>query len=226
MPASHIYAVEDDDNIREMLVYALSSSGFQAQGFAGGDTLFPALATLAPNLILLDIMLPGDDGIVILKKLKSSAKTAKIPVIMLTAKGAEHDRVKGLDLGADDYIAKPFSVMEMLARVRAVLRRAAPMEPPNELRVGALRLHMEKRQALADGQEIVLTYKEFELLAALMRSEGIVLSRDQLLERVWDYDREVESRTVDMHIRSLRQKLGAHGGLIKTVRNVGYKIEE
>jgi len=225
MQTTCIYAVEDDDNIREMLLYALSSSGFQARGFTDGGALFAAVAELAPDLILLDIMLPGDDGIVILKKMKSSRKTAKIPVIMLTAKGAEHDRIKGLDLGADDYIAKPFSVMEVLARVRAVLRRSAPTEPANELRIGALSLHTEKRQVLADGGEIVLTYKEFELLAALMRGAGIVLSRDQLLERVWGYDRTVESRTVDMHIRTLRQKLGGHSALIKTVRNVGYKIE-
>ena len=226
MPASHIYAVEDDDNIREMLIYALSSSGFQARGFTSGGALFPALTELAPDLILLDIMLPGDDGLAILKKLKSSAKTTKIPVIMLTAKGAEHDRIKGLDLGADDYISKPFSVMEVLARVRAVLRRTASVASASELRAGSLSLHMEKRRVLADNAEIVLTYKEFELLAALMRGAGIVLSRDQLLERVWGYDREVESRTVDMHIRTLRQKLGDHGGLIKTVRNVGYKLEE
>ncbi|MDR0477275.1 MAG: response regulator transcription factor [Desulfobulbaceae bacterium] len=226
MQTCHIYAVEDDDNIREMLLYALSSSGFQARGFTDGGTLFPAVAELLPDLILLDIMLPGDDGITILKKMKKSGKTAQIPVIMLTAKGAEHDRVRGLDLGADDYITKPFSVMEVLARVRAVLRRTASMESASELRVGSLSLHREKRQVLADGAEIVLTYKEFELLAALMRGAGIVLSRDQLLERVWGYDREVESRTVDMHIRTLRRKLGGHGGLIKTVRNVGYKIEE
>ena len=226
MQSSPIYAVEDDDNIREMLVYALTSSGFQAKGFADGGALFPAVSEFAPDLILLDIMLPGDDGIAILKKLKSSAKTAKIPVIMLTAKGAEYDRIKGLDLGADDYITKPFSVMEVLARIRAVLRRSAPSESANELHLGGLSLHVDKRRVLAGEGEVVLTYKEFELLAALMRGAGIVLSRDQLLERVWGYDREVESRTVDMHIRTLRQKLGAHGGLIKTVRNVGYKIEE
>ncbi|MCL2458927.1 MAG: response regulator transcription factor [Desulfobulbus sp.] len=209
-----------------MLVYALSSSGFQAWGCADGGALFPAMATHAPDLILLDIMLPGDDGILILKKLKNSAKTAKIPVIMLTAKGAEHDRIKGLDLGADDYITKPFSIMEVLARVRAVLRRAAPTGTPNELHISGISLHVDKHRVLSGGAEVVLTYKEFELLATLMRSEGIVLSRDQLLERVWGYAWEVESRTVDMHIRSLRQKLGVHGSLIKTVRNVGYKIEE
>ncbi len=220
-----IYAVEDDDNIREMLIYALSSAGFAAQGFADGAALFPALGESVPDLVLLDIMLPGDDGITLLKRLKTSDKTAKIPVIMLTAKGAEYDRIKGLDLGADDYISKPFSVLEVIARVRAVLRRCIP-ENGQELRVGGISLNADKRRVHADGAEVILTYKEFELLLYLMRSEGIVLSRDRLLERVWGYDHAVESRTVDMHIRSLRQKLGSCGGLIRTVRNVGYKIEE
>ncbi|MDR3088471.1 MAG: response regulator transcription factor [Desulfobulbaceae bacterium] len=220
-----IYAVEDDDNIREMLIYALSSAGFQARGFAEGGALFPALEQLAPALILLDIMLPGADGIAILRKLKAADKTAPIPVIMLTAKSAEYDRIQGLDLGADDYISKPFSIMEVIARVRAVLRRTQP-EERDELRCGGLRLCGDRRAVQADGAAIALTFREFELLAALMRGQGRVLSRDQLLEHVWGYDREVESRTVDMHIRSLRQKLGGCGVLIKTVRNVGYKIEE
>jgi two-component system alkaline phosphatase synthesis response regulator PhoP len=169
-------------------------------------------------------MLPGEDGIAVIKKLKSSGKTGKIPVIMLTAKGSEYDRIKGLDVGADDYITKPFSVMELIARIRAVLRRTAP-EPSGDIRVGGIILNVEQRSVFASGEEIVLSYKEFELLVYLMRNEGIVLSRDKIFSRVWGYDSSAESRTVDMHIKFLRQKLKSCGGAIKTIRNVGYKIE-
>jgi two-component system alkaline phosphatase synthesis response regulator PhoP len=219
--------VEDDDNIRELVVYALTSAGFEAQGVADGAALFAGLREAAPDLILLDIMLPGEDGIALLKKLKASARTEKIPVIMLTAKGAEHDRVKGLDLGADDYITKPFSVMEVISRVRAVLRRsgAAEKSDSTEMRVGGVDLCADKRSVSADGVPVALTYKEFELLQYLMVNKGIVLSRDKILEKIWGYDYGGESRTVDMHIKSLRQKLGGCGGVIQTVRNVGYKIE-
>jgi two-component system alkaline phosphatase synthesis response regulator PhoP len=179
--------------------------------------------------LILDIMLPGDDGIMILKKLRASKETARLPIIMLTAKSFEYDRIKGLDLGADDYVTKPFSVIEVISRARAVLRRSAPAaEEPceQERRVGAIALSPEKRSVHAADVEIPLTYKEFELLDYLMRNEDIVLSRDRILSEVWGYDYSGESRTVDMHIKSLRKKLGACGGAIKTVRNVGYKIEE
>jgi two-component system alkaline phosphatase synthesis response regulator PhoP len=222
-----IFAVEDDDNIRELILYALSSAGFEGRGFTESRTLYPALDAAAPDLILLDIMLPGEDGITILKRLKASAKTGKIPVIMLTAKEAEYDRIKGLDSGADDYITKPFSVMEVIARIRAVLRRSAPdNEAVRDIGMGGLLLSPDKRSVRADGDEIVLTYREFELLHYLMLNQGIVLNRDTLLNQVWGMDYPGESRTVDMHIKSLRKKLGDRGRLIKTVRNVGYKIED
>jgi len=220
-----IYVVEDDDNIRDLLIYALSSGGFDVQGFAEGKTLQQALNGATPDLILLDIMLPGEDGITILKRLKSTAKTRKIPVIMLTAKGEEYDRIKGLDSGADDYITKPFSVMEIISRMRAVLRRSAPEDPRSEINMGGITLRVDRRSVYADGKEIVLTYKEFELLHYLMLNDSIVLSRDKIMDRVWGYDYFGGSRTVDMHIKSLRQKLGGYGRIIRTIRNVGYKIE-
>jgi two-component system alkaline phosphatase synthesis response regulator PhoP len=221
-----IYIVEDDNNIRDLVKYALSSSGFGAEGFADGEEMFAALQKSVPALILLDIMLPGSDGVTILRQLKSSGKTAGIPVIMLTAKGAEYDRVSGLDLGADDYITKPFSVMEMVARVRAVLRRSGPADEDMEFRIGDVVLSENRHSVHARGEEITLTFKEFELLRYLMRNKDIVLTRDQLLNQVWGYDYSGESRTVDMHIKTLRQKLGSSGSLVKTVRNVGYKIGE
>ena len=221
-----IYVVEDDDNIRDMVMYALSSAGFETQGFADGEKFCKELERDVPSLTLLDIMLPGEDGITILEKMRNFPKYRALPVIMLTAKGAEYDRVKGLDLGADDYITKPFSVLEVISRVRAVLRRYTDGETENAvLEVGKISLNREKRSVLADGNEAMLTYKEFELLHYLMINEGIVLTRDRLLEEVWGFDYNGESRTIDMHIRSLRQKLGDCGESIKTVRNVGYKIE-
>ena len=222
-----IFIVEDDDNIRDMLLYALSSTEFTASGFNDGGKFWEAVEQTSPTLILLDIMLPGEDGITILKKLKKSSKHKGIPVIMLTAKGSEYDRISGLDMGADDYIAKPFSVLEVISRIRAVLRRCAPDEHEDvSVSVGKIVLQLDKRSVSSDGSAVVLTFKEFELLHYLMINEGIVMTRDKLLTQVWGFDYNGESRTVDMHIRSLRQKLGGSSDIIKTVRNVGYKIED
>ncbi|MCL1911268.1 MAG: response regulator transcription factor [Leptospirales bacterium] len=220
-----IYVVEDDDSIRDLLIYALSTGGFETQGFADGKSLHQALNGVTPDLILLDIMLPGEDGIAILKRLKATVKTRKIPVIMLTAKGEEYDRIKGLDSGADDYVTKPFSVMEIISRVRAVLRRSAPEDSRLEIEIGGITLRVDRRSVYTEGKEIVLTYKEFELLHYLMLNDSIVLSRDKIMDQVWGYDYFGGSRTVDMHIKSVRQKLGESGNIIKTIRNVGYKIE-
>ncbi|MCL1790854.1 MAG: response regulator transcription factor [Peptococcaceae bacterium] len=220
-----VFVVEDDDSIREMLVYALNSAGFQVRGFADGFDFEAALLQEAPDLVLLDIMLPGKDGMELLSRLRKSPPHSRLPVIILSAKSGEMDRIKGLDLGADDYVGKPFSVLEVISRVRAVLRRSGNQtDLPDELRVGPVVLNEEKRSVLVDGREVVLTYKEFELLHYLMINEGIVLSRDKLLAQVWGFDYNGESRTVDMHIKSLRQKLGDGGAVIGTVRNVGYKI--
>jgi len=220
-----VFIVEDDDSIRDMVLYALSSAGFEADGFADSEAFYTGLRNGPPSLVLLDIMLPGEDGISILKRLRDSGKQKPLPVIMLTAKGSELDRIKGLDLGADDYITKPFSVMEVISRVKAVLRRSdGGPEKPDEIKVGNIALHNGKRAVFVGNQEISLTYKEFELLYYMMINGGIVLSRDRLLDQIWGFDYNGESRTVDMHIKSLRQKLGESGGLIKTVRNVGYKI--
>ena len=220
-----IWIIEDDDNIRDMIIYALTSAGFQAEGFVCGEEFWKALDPDAPALLLLDIMLPGEDGIAILKSLKESSKHKSIPVVMLTAKGTEYDRITGLDLGADDYITKPFSVLEVISRVRAVLRRCEGAEAVDTvLTIGSISLYPNKRNVVAGDTEVALTYKEFELLYYLMLNEGLVLTRNKLLEQVWDFEFTGESRTVDMHIRSLRQKLGAHSDVIKTVRNVGYKI--
>lgn len=220
-----VFVVEDDEDIREMLLYALGSAGFEAAGFESAELLFPALEKRPPALVLLDIMLPGTDGISILKSLRQAEALRGLAVIMLTAKGSEIDRIRGLDLGADDYITKPFSVMEVISRIKAVLRRTgSAAEEQDLLRCGDISLSRERRQVWLAEQEIGLTFKEFELLQYLMLNEGIVLSRDRILDRLWGFDFSGESRTVDMHIKSLRQKLGEGGGAIKTVRNVGYKI--
>jgi len=219
-----IFIVEDDDSIRDMVVYALSSSGFDSAGFSAGEAFWLGMEQETPDLILLDIMLPDEDGIVILSKLKKSGRFGKIPIIMLTAKGTEYDRVKGLDLGADDYVTKPFSIMELHSRIKAVLRRSGEGTTAQMIVVDGIVLHPEQRRVFVGGAEAKLTYKEFELLHYLMRNEDIVLSREQMLEQVWGFDYGGESRTVDMHIKSLRQKLGEGGGSIKTVRNVGYKV--
>lgn len=220
-----VFIVEDDDSIRDMLQYALTSAGFEAVGFGESASFWAELRKGEPSLVLLDIMLPGDDGISILKKLREPGKQRPIPVIMLTAKGSELDRIKGLDLGADDYMTKPFSVMEVISRVKAVLRRSGESEEkPCEIKIGEITLHRDRRAVFARDQEISLTYMEFELLHYMMLNEGIVLSRDRLLDQVWGFGYSGESRTVDMHIKSLRQKLAECGDIIKTVRNVGYKI--
>lgn len=220
-----IYCVEDERNIRELIVYTLESSGYPARGLESGGELFRCLEDQPPDLILLDIMLPGEDGMAILRKLKQSEVTKTVPVIMVTAKGAEYDKVLGLDGGADDYITKPFGMMEFIARVRAVLRRSGK-EGKNQsiLEAGELQILVQQHQVLAAGQKVTLTLKEFELLKYLMENRGIVLSRDQLLGHVWGYDFDGETRTVDVHVRTLRQKLGVCGELIETVRGVGYRI--
>lgn len=221
-----IFVVEDDESIREMVLYALTTAGFEAVGFEDGDTMFAMLNQKSPSMILLDIMLPGRDGISILKQVRQLEKFKDIPIIMLTAKSGEMDRIKGLDYGADDYITKPFSVMEVVSRIKAVLRRyvAPTAEAEHKLHIGEIVLDTQKRLVTTGSTEIELTYKEFELLHYLMQNEDIVLSRDKLLEQVWGYDYGGASRTVDMHVKSLRQKLGDAGQTIKTVRNVGYKI--
>ena len=219
-----IFCVEDDSNIRELVVYTLESTGFQAHGFEDGSSFLEALALETPELVLLDIMLPGEDGLEILKKLKNSSKTKDIPVIMVTAKGSEYDKVVGLDSGADDYVTKPFGMMELISRIKAVLRRSGKQQDKTKLSVGGICLDTKKHEVKVDGEQVVLTLKEFELLEKLMRNQGIVLTRDQLLTEIWGYDFDGETRTVDVHIRTLRQKLGEQGSLVKTVRGVGYRI--
>ena len=219
-----IYIVEDDRNIQEIELFALKNSGYAAEGFETARAFWQALDARTPELILLDIMLEDEDGLEILKKLRTRADTRKTPVILVTAKSSEIDRVKGLDAGADDYICKPFGVMEMIARVKALLRRSGS-EQSAMLSCGDVTLDKEKRMVYAHGEPVDLTYKEFELLQLLMKNHGIVISRDVIMERVWESTFEGESRTIDVHVRSLRQKLGSSGALIKTIRNVGYMID-
>ena len=221
-----IFCVEDDRNIRELVVYTLSSTGMEAEGFEDGEVFFKALAERLPELILLDIMLPGEDGLTILKKLKGNKKTKDIPVIMVTAKGTEYDKVSGLDAGADDYVTKPFGMMELVSRIKAVLRRTKKKEEAEVLKAGPITLNEKKHEVLVDGEHINLTLKEYEMLKRLIRNKGIVLTRDRLLEEIWGYDFDGETRTVDVHIRTLRQKLGSAGEVIETVRGVGYRITE
>jgi len=226
---AEIYIVEDEGDIRELVTYALGSSGFSAKGFESGETFFPALEKEKPlpDLIILDIMLPETDGVFILKKIRGVQKYAKIPVIMLTAKSAEYDKVKCLDMGADDYITKPFGVTELISRVNAVLRRCLQEGTVGKpLSYGAIAVDDSKREVTASGAKVTLTYKEYELLCYFLKNAGIVLSREKLLETVWGYGFEGESRTVDVHIKTLRQKLGDCGNYIKTIRNVGYKLGE
>ena len=219
-----IYCVEDDDNIRELVIYTLETTGLKARGFADGSAFMEALAFDTPELVLLDIMLPGDDGLELLKKLKSSPKTKNIPVIMVTAKGSEYDKVVGLDSGADDYVTKPFGMMELVSRIKAVLRRSGKVEDRLDMETSGVRVDVKKHEVTVDGKAVALTLKEFELLEKLMRNEGIVLTRDQLLTEIWGYDFDGETRTVDVHIRTLRQKLGEKGEIIQTVRGVGYRV--
>ncbi len=221
-----IYCVEDDSSIRELMTYTLNSVGFESTGFSCGEEFWEGLSRELPQLILLDIMLPGEDGISILKKLKSSAATEKIPVVMATAKGSEYDKVIGLDTGADDYLVKPFGMMEMVSRIKAVLRRATPLETKAFLNVGDISVDKSKHQVKVGGKEILLTLKEFDLLVLLMENLGQVFTRDQLLANVWQADAAVETRTVDVHIGTLRTKLGNSGNRIKTIRGVGYRMEE
>lgn len=225
MDPSLIYLVEDDENIRELVSYALKNSGFDVLGFDRAGSFFTQLEKKNPQLIILDIMLPGQDGLVILQKCKSSAKTQAIPIIMLTAKSTEYDVIKGLDMGADDYIKKPFAILELISRVKAVLRRSEPQQKKFiSLHYAGISLYLDKRQVEVDGKLINLTFKEFELLAYLLANQGIVLSRDKILYNIWGIDFAGETRTVDMHIKSLRQKLGGSASVIETVRGVGYKI--
>lgn len=219
-----IYCVEDERNIRELLVYTLGTTGFEAKGIRDGKELKKALKEELPELILLDIMLPGEDGYSILEKLKNNQETKDIPVIMVTAKEAEYDKVRGLDSGADDYITKPFGMMEFIARVKAVLRRVSKQSGKKEYTYKGLTIHVERHQVFDRERQVELTLKEFELLRYLMVNQGIVLSRDQILEKIWGYEYAGETRTVDVHIRTLRQKLGESGFLIETVRGVGYRI--
>lgn len=218
-----IFVVEDEENIRELVIYALESAGFEVAGFENGDDFFSELQHTLPHLVLLDVMLPNQDGLSILKNLKDNKRTEQLPVIMLTAKNSELDRVKGLDLGADDYMAKPFSVLELVSRVKAVMRRSNFKEVEKSLSIGNVSILPEKRKILVNNHPIELTYKEFEILYLLMKNQGIVLSREKILELVWDNYYEGETRTVDIHINTLRKKLEP-ANIIKTVRGVGYKI--
>lgn len=221
-----IFCVEDDAGIRDLMIYTLNASGFRAVGFENAREFYAALADDTPELIMLDIMLPGEDGISILKRLKADARTADIPVIMATAKGNEYDKVIGLDLGADDYLAKPFGMMEMASRVRAVLRRSGRAAEKQQLiRVGGLEMNLGEHIVTADGIRVQLTLKEFELLRTFMTNPGRAFTREQLLSSVWSEDFLGETRTVDVHVGTLRQKLGSCGKYIRTVRGVGYKLE-
>ena len=221
-----IFCVEDDAGIRDLMIYTLNASGFRAVGFENAMEFYAALADDTPELIMLDIMLPGEDGISILKRLKADARTADIPVIMATAKGNEYDKVIGLDLGADDYLAKPFGMMEMASRVRAVLRRSGrAAEKQKLIRVGGLEMNLGEHIVTADGIRIQLTLKEFELLRTFMTNPGRAFTRERLLSSVWCEDFLGETRTVDVHVGTLRQKLGSCGKYIRTVRGVGYRLE-
>lgn len=219
-----IYIVEDDRNIQEIELFALKNSGYQAVGFETAEAFYAALNTKLPELVMLDIMLPDEDGLEILRRLRQRMDTHKIPVILVTAKATEIDRVKGLDCGADDYICKPFGVMEMIARVKALLRRSGGADE-SVMRCGSVTLDTEKRLVTVDGTPVELTYKEFELLRLLMKKHGIVVAREVIMEYVWDTNFEGESRTIDVHVRTLRHKLGEAGAMIKTVRNVGYMLD-
>lgn len=220
-----IYIVEDDINIREIEAFSLKNSGYQIKDFGCAADFFAKMQEKLPNLIILDVMLPDEDGLSIVKKLRSNSESRKIPVIMVTAKTTELDKVKGLDMGADDYLTKPFGVMELISRVKALLRRCEGMEDEKFYSVGSLFLDIEKHSVSVNEEPVELTYKEYELLRLLIQNAGIVTSRDSIMERVWGTDFEGESRTLDMHIKTLRQKLGDAGSMIKTIRNVGYIIE-
>ncbi len=220
-----IFCVEDDRGIRELMLYTLNSAGFEAKGFPDGSSFFAALKTEPPQLILLDIMLPGEDGIALLKQLRSNPATERLPVIMATAKGTEYDKVIGLDLGADDYLVKPFGMMELVSRVKAVLRRAAPGTAAKVLQMGELTLNTGEHTVSMGDTRIQLTLKEYELLKQFMEHRGRAFTREQLLQSIWGIDYIGETRTVDVHIGTLRTKLGPYGDCIQTVRGVGYRME-
>ncbi|MCI6936093.1 MAG: response regulator transcription factor [Clostridiales bacterium] len=220
-----IWCVEDDPSIREIEVYALHSTGLKARGFADGAEFWEALEKELPELVILDVMLPGEDGVAILKRMRADERYRDIPVIMATARSTEFDKVQSLDLGADDYITKPFGMMEMVSRVKAVLRRSQPKQTVALLKLDGLTLDESQHTVTIDGQRITLTYKEYELLRLFLSHPGMAFSREQLLQTVWNTDYAVETRTVDMHIRTLRQKLGAYGRYIETIRGVGYRLE-
>lgn len=220
-----IWCVEDDASIRDIEVYTLTSTGFEARGFDDGVSFWSALQTQKPDLVVLDVMLPGVDGIELLQRMKASAELRTIPVVMATAKGAEYDRIRGLDLGADYYLVKPFGVMELVSCVKAVLRRCRPDKAAHMLRSGGLVVDLDAHTVTVDGARVALTYKEFELLRLFLSHPGMAFTRDQLFQEVWGMDFCGETRTVDMHIRTLRQKLGPYGRRIETVRNVGYRME-
>ena len=221
-----IFCVEDDTSSRELMIYTLNSAGFDAKGFPESTEFWKAIETETPELIMLDIMLPGEDGIEILKKLRSKAVTKDIPVIMATAKGTEYDKVIGLDTGADDYLVKPFGMMEMVSHIKAVLRRTAPKTAKNILSTGELSVNLDEHSVFANGEKVMLTLKEFELLRIFMENPGRVFGRDILLEKIWGTEFYGETRTVDVHIGTLRTKLGECGEYIETVRGVGYRMEE
>ena len=220
-----IYIVEDDASIRELVTYTLNSQGMEAEGFSVPSQFWKAVERQVPELVLLDIMLPEEDGLTILKKLRAGRATERVPVIMLTAKSGEYDTVIGLDSGADDYIAKPFRMMELISRIRAVLRRAEKPDREEEYQVGSLYVNPSKHIVRCGGENVTLTLKEFEVLCVLVRHQGTVFTRAQLLDDIWGYEFDGESRTVDVHIRTLRQKLGEAGDCIETIRGVGYKID-
>ena len=220
-----VWCVEDDASIRDIEVYALQSTGFEAKGFEDGDSFWNALQSDKPELVILDVMLPGTDGVELLKRMKASNECRDIPVIMATAKGTEYDKIQSLDLGADDYLVKPFGIMEMVSRVKAVLRRCKRTREPELLKVEGLVLNPDEHTVAMDGARVALTHKEYELLYLFLSRPGFAFSREQLLLDVWKTDYAGETRTVDMHIRTLRQKLGRYGSLIETVRNVGYRLE-
>lgn len=220
-----IWCVEDDAGIRDIEVYALLSTGFEAKGFEDGTSFWDALQSQQPELVVLDVMLPGIDGVELLRRMKQSDTFKDIPVIMATAKGTEFDKIQSLDLGADDYLVKPFGIMEMVSRVKAVLRRCRRAQDPHLLQVEGLALNPDEHTVTIDGERVTLTYKEYELLHLFLAHPGFAFTREQLLANVWKTEYVGETRTVDMHIRTLRQKLGHYGGLIETVRNVGYRLE-
>ena len=221
-----IFILEDDESIRELLVYALGSAGFEAEGFSLPSQLEKKMKTQIPRLLILDIMLPEEDGVSVLKKLRAKSETADLPVIMLTAKSTEFDKIVGLDAGADDYMTKPFGVMELVARVKALLRRSKKTKAKEEYTVGNIVLNVKHHSVKVNDEPVVLTLKEYELLECLMKNKGVVFSRDSLLESIWGYEFDGESRTIDVHVRTLRQKLGEGEKYIETIRGVGYKIRE